>query len=1145
MQMIQTKPKRAVRSPLPLGAPVARRKSIAGQSVFIALAVLFLLAFLGAVFITVIARNLAQAGRTTQTLNADYYAQAGINYANQMLETSPQGADWRPPLQALLSKAMVQQMSQQQYTAYFQAVGAPAGTTQATYNPAGGGTYTLPGVATGGSEAADPDAVWLAEGFTRYNVGNGRFLIRLSYVFNPDTGFPSQNGQAPTGTEKYIRIDSIGRFGNVDPTDPTTYVNQPPTRLRAEMTAYKPIGLTDFARFITNRDDRSDTSNLGIPSVNTAVAGNPYLTSEQNGSLPGYFTPVPSTGYSTQIFGNNAATPTALQGFSTTLVTPAVVDFDANNLPDIRPYPIITTYGQPSGYSNYGTGGNANNLTFGGGSLMVNGDLRLYGLNIAYLNPSIGDSWQIAGNLLFDRYNVPSGTSATLAAHAANLANQQAQLEVYSEPPGTTTPGLYEAPGTTTPGLFPSNDPFFATDGGLVRDGNTGSDIQGYPRSVQRLDPPSLDIADPSSGLTRYKALTYPTTASPAINTGSPATVYINNDADIQTQSANASGESTLRDEWLNRNGTTSPAANWKADFYNPPGVVIRFGPIPNPTPPSSQSNPQPYLMLSNGEPAWGITITRSDSTLDTNSPIYWPERNTTTSTNPAGQSYPYSSANNTGTSQTIYLVYAPLASQVPAGENPAPPTVVGNDPGYPYFFVNAENAQNATANAGTTIPDPNNDITIYADGNVRVSGIVSDPATGNNNVAYQHVTIVTGGVGYIDGSILKGGPGYGAITNGVLSDTSQSSAAILAESYVCVNTTQFFAGPPDFNQSTASGLTESTSNPFTVDFSESSQVLTEPVDLFPVIDATTGNTITSSSTSPNTPLSLYISQFMPASVAPLPNYSNVQGQVTITDNTSPIATVPGLLPAGSSTGYGSSAGPGAPVWSTQTTAPINLNDLENYLLGFSMTNASQGWELEHAGVFPANARIEAILYAEKGSFFVIPGPWFNSNTSDNIESYAANTDAQRNDAGTGADTDPNFQRFPFSGQPVDLQISVFGTVAENLPADLGDQSAWETKWGWVPIFHGNLYKNFTISGTSVGPEVTPLRDPTYNVKIPQVGLNFSYDPADGFDFVNQNNALQYVRLDEYGRPLPVAPDLPVSTDLLYSGQPQTTSLLP
>ena len=44
----------------------------------------------------------------SQVLTADFYAQAGIRYADQMLTTSPQGADWRPQLRYYLGDTYAQ-----------------------------------------------------------------------------------------------------------------------------------------------------------------------------------------------------------------------------------------------------------------------------------------------------------------------------------------------------------------------------------------------------------------------------------------------------------------------------------------------------------------------------------------------------------------------------------------------------------------------------------------------------------------------------------------------------------------------------------------------------------------------------------------------------------------------------------------------------------------------------------------------------------------------------------------------------------------------------------------------------------------------------------------------------------------------------
>ena len=265
-----------------------RRRSQRGQTAVIALLVLLLLSFIGALFITIIARNLKAQGRSHRTLNADYYAEAGLRYADAQLTTSLDGADWRPPLQY-------------QVTAAFQpkdTVGLKRYQAFTTPNPP-----QLPPVVT-----QDPDRAYLQQGFARYNTQNGRFLLRVTYD-------PINQSSQDNPTARYLKIESVGREGTVDPTDPTTFQNQPVTRLAATLVAYKPIGITDYARFETNIDKRSDIANLGVPSI---------------------------------VKNNN-------------ILTPGVFDFDSPSavVPPqlfLTQYPILVTYGSPDAYLNNGGG---------------------------------------------------------------------------------------------------------------------------------------------------------------------------------------------------------------------------------------------------------------------------------------------------------------------------------------------------------------------------------------------------------------------------------------------------------------------------------------------------------------------------------------------------------------------------------------------------------------------------------------------------------------------------------------------------------------------------------------------------------------------------------------------------------------------
>ena len=71
----------------------------------------------------------------------------------------------------------------------------------------------------------------------------------------------------------------------------------------------------------------------------------------------------------------------------------------------------------------------------------------------------------------------------------------------------------------------------------------------------------------------------------------------------------------------------------------------------------------------------------------------------------------------------------------------------------------------------------------------------------------------------------------------------------------------------------------------------------------------------------------------------------------------------------------------------------------------------------------------------------VNPGP------SDTKANYVAN----QNNRPLGVDP-----RWPFYGQPLDVHITIYGAVSENVPASVGDTSAWMEKWGWIPSTHGS-----------------------------------------------------------------------------------------
>lgn len=1087
-----------------------------GQTAIIALLVLLLLSFVGALFITIVANNLRAQGRAHRTLNADYYAQAGLRYADDQLTHSLDGADWRPPLQNALAPAAVTQLigpansrAYNEYVAYGQA------------NPG----FQLP-------SRNDPDYNYLVQGFTRYNTEGGRFLLRVSYA-------PAQSTTSDPSA-RYLKIEAVGRQGTINPTDPTTFTNQPPTQLAATLVAYKPIGITDYARFETNLNNRSGIMNLGVPSENPNQVPNG-------------------------------------------IITPGIDDFNMqsantlNSQQPIAPYPIITTYGQPDAYMANAQGqifanplagqGTVTNGTYtgvaptgytpvaGGGSIRANGSVRFYGESVDYLNRNTAsttynvlDDIEVAGNLLLDSYNPTIDTYSPQSApqnQNSGLAVQNAALILNPASPMGPTPDPTQGQAANAyvgPSQAPSRP--FSTFGGAVRDGGTGSnanDAAGYPRSVARLDPPVIDTVNSGTSLTRYQDITENSPerlvlgmnggvasdgpANPADpNAGQDGwgqAIYVNNFSDAQHESNSLVGGHTLIDEWLNKGSGGQPAINakggWDGPFYNPPGVDISFG-------------LQQEIISGNPKPVsfYGIRLTRSDVDRNGN-PVLWH--------NPDGSA---------GSSPTMIVSYHDLYA------SHDPDNLTGNQ----------------TNNQPNSI-NPSNDVVIYCEGNVRIkpsliSAFASETTVpaGEPSRLYpansggtdtsddrlpRHITIVTNGTAYIEGSILKGNP--------------DSSMTILAKNYICINTTQFYAGAiADENPYSTQPPSASVADNALLDFGAQNDLLVQDFILPNV--TINGNAALYLSGGPSAPgittadydlvnpttgLNLNNSSpFTNPSLTPITfNSADAPGLVTTTSGTLGIFGPTSLAHATDPLTYAFTRGniqPGQPLqlWTRldPNTTPIAPG----------VNVGTQDYMQQRSAILPMDVTIQAVLYAQDKSFFVIPGPWFNSDTGDNLTSFAS--ELQNNDnppLRPGVDTtNRQSSRFPFYGQPVDLKITVDGAVSENVPAPITAQAEWMARWGWIPQFHGSNVGVTTPAEPSGHPSTTPNQ--------PGAGLTLVYDPEAGYPFDptgqgalaanNSSNMGYYLRTDIYGRPLPFSPKLPVSTGLLYSGQGNPQSLV-
>ena len=1067
---------------------LARRHAFQrGQSIVVALLVLLLLGLAGALFVTIVARNLLNARHASRVVTADQYARAGITFAAAQLTRSMDGADWRPPLQTALLNPPVEARELARYNAAVSANGL------ALPNP------------------SDPDAKYLEAGFARYNTGTGRFLLRCTYtpvllrdsatspyydpVFKTDPSGVEIPVTVPPG--KYIKIEAIGREGVIDTLDPTTYANNRSSdRLQAYQVAYQPIGITDYARFETNPSNRSTTADIGVTSR--------FYSQDTDGGI------ATAGAYDFITDPNNTGTPA----------------LDANGQPGYQPYSVFTTYGAADAYKIVSglvvpnpTAGTITAIDTtqtkflpGGGSFHANMPVRFFGKNLFYLNnagidaPLYQDGLEVAGDLLLNGYTqgnpLFTTSAAATAGQRASVEINPADLTKLTSAPTATT-NLFVVPSNSTGG--PNG--VFSTMNGLVRDSSPSNDSSGQPRSIGRLEPPRMDTTESASQLPRYKAIAMtsppridPTTGLAYVggSGGSPSqfgygqSIYINNANDVQQNSTAIGGGSTLVDQWLNNTPGNADKhdgkGGWNAEFYDPPGVNITLG-------------RQNIDSTRKNKPAstFGIRMTLSEGKFP----------------NPDG---------STGL----------LGTQ----------TVLFDD-------VNASNDP-ATSTGGNA----DNDVTLYMEGNVRLHGIVSaDPADKDSSLTAadmypRHITIVTNGTAYIDGSLLKGNP--------------DSTITVLAHDYVCVNTTQFLAGPQSDNNpyGTSSPLSDGdhlvfgSTEPWLIqEFSfglpnggTPNSAYGTPLGLYVSADPDPGGLdITQADFDIVNPATGY--SIRGVNLAPFQTDAAVSQSVW-NPTFDPSTIVPGYVgPVSPGLQYFNLTNPVITDYSqgTATTLTSLVQSDARLLVTRGDPTALKDLLLKRVAILPMDIRIEAVLFAQTGSFFVIPGAWFNNNSSDTLDTFTPTVNSTAGNM-NGTRTTRADSHFPFYGQPIDMKIIISGAVSEAQPVDVADQTAYMLKWGWIPQFHGYASQG----GAANGPPLEPAGHLLIGANgkaggKPAIGLQIIYDPQAGYPYNPDGTAANprhYLRSDAYGRPLPFSPKLPVSAALLFAGESSEPPLL-
>lgn len=741
-------------------------------------------------------------------------------------------------------------------------------------------------------------------------------------------------------------------------------------------------------------------------------------------------------------------------------------------------------------------------LFMGTGSLYSNAALKIHGNHRVMLNQSLGDFWGSADSI-----------------RPANAASSMDLI--VAGPAGTNVYALNST-------QLDSRNPNFLTYQGMLRDGQNDADPEGFTRSNPYKDPPSIIRTDPSTNSNRYVVMTRDSgTVIFGRNSGRwghGSGVYVDcrergNLAD-ETQREQSGVLRSLQADWLNPNNSASQA--WQGPFYRPLAPYVRL--LPD-----------------------GFEIIRDSRARER----FWRLEDGTRTTF-ARCRYRLRQIMVGGNLQTYIInsIKSPNLADLPAG------SLQNTD------FVNSGRPFNGV---------------IFFEGDVRVRGVIP---------TNHQLSVVSMGSIYIEGSITKGVVTESGAT---LSEPSTSMLMLMAKDYVTINTTQFFAPAPgeDPKAKNADKLPD-TPNPVELDLTETPQLTLQAQFLLNSVPNATNGTIASNPTTwkpfatqytefgsraaltPNMLLTHAADDDGPSLISlsiAAQTFADTLGSVTapylfarsaiFNTEVGALFSGTGNIPIYGLTQPARNAFPrfetiGLPL-ADQTYTYTNRQMSKagsawgNYALGvqdethFTLKLTALGglstknYELARAAVVPHDIRIEAALFAEEGSFFVIPGPAFNTNIQDRRDVF----DADVSSVGLAVAQQRRFENFgsspsaPFYGEPLNVRISIVGAVSENMPPPMSVQAEWQRKWGWMPRY---------IGGTSrLIPEVHVPNG--YNVQganpqnrfVPNIVIN--YDPALA---LASADGLVPIRTTPDGLwTLPPMPRLPVSSTLVYFGEAQ------
>ena len=1098
-----------------------------GQTLVIALLVLFVLLILGAAFAAILSRTIRGAATAkSRGVNSDF-AESGIRFAHAQLVNSTLGADWRGIPTSLVE--ITPDVTRDPDAYYLR----PPATSSRR------GSLAFPG--SGRFDEGGPDGLGP---FFRISYRGGRALVRVRYAPGDPSIFTSTGVgylKDPGLARNFLVIESVGRQGEVLPNDPSSSSARSTVQFRnygsqsefdfnyakmkefdskeissRKLIAMAQLGLIDYARMDFNKYKSTRPIELGL-----------------SGDIVKY---------------REAAN---VEG------TPVTVPTQVGDL--------LATYN----FSPTGAGALAGSFP-SGGSMRVNGDVRFYGSVTANLNQSFGDGIYASGN-----FQQMPGSSLTINKSFWNRVTSS-----------------WQTSGPTNM-VLDSLNPAFTTFGGVFRDGFGGTDGNNDVRSVSYIGAPSIlsnadttDSANTNRYLTSTKDSGHLGAGGNSGQYGHGEGIYVDNTSDFQVPDdeqgrRNSGASASMVQDWLSSFGdasaSTSFRSGWHGPFYIPVGA---------------------YLLLTKD----GFVIQRNSNPDTLPNERTWKRADGVDS---GLTTLRYRVGYGTdGQIRVINGLTVGLSASINNALTPADFDKGSVFNGVLYFEGNVRVRGIVATDVQMTVVSNK---TIYIEGSV-LKGVEANDVTSaypgviaNNRLirpskssimfmAKDYVTLnptmffgpsaernaqvdQTGqGVGGYNPDELKSPDGSTTLNFDTFlseKDPADLGNILPIGNRVPENLTYKEFDPAAPNNpngtnvfvSTGLLLTEALaySNPgptnafYGININRGLQIAGNEQYQFQVLGSPT-NSAQIIWASINNPL-------------PAPNFGNIYGLGTEAFQQSPkfeTVKVPLIDPTAAAIN----------IVNNRFTNNFNTNNYEMFMQGTNSlevfltqfsTQGSGNYLLARAAAVPMDIKIEASMYAEEGSFFVIPGDWFNMNSSDRRDTFEARVAALVLSGDTliqarNAAAQERLENFgttpdaPFYGEPIDVKINIVGSVAENMPPAISAQSEWMKKWGWMPTKRAGAFNTTTgapnyipVNHVSAWTKANPATRPftsnltiTYDTALAtgRVGGAFGFDtPSDASNPGNGNAMIRTTQLNGVTYQLPPMPRLPVSPTLAFFGE--------